>query len=47
MRSSTGCLIAAIPIQNDVPAWHKDRDFTAIARFTRLRIYGRSGLMPA
>jgi predicted nucleic acid-binding protein len=44
IRSSTDCLIAAIAIQNDVPVWHKDRDFTIIARFTRLRAYDRPGL---
>jgi predicted nucleic acid-binding protein len=44
IRSSTDCLIAAIAIQNDVPVWHKDRDFTVIAKFTRLRIYQPSGL---
>jgi predicted nucleic acid-binding protein len=44
IRSSTDCLIAAIAIQNDVPVWHKDRDFTVIARFTRLRVYDRPGL---
>jgi predicted nucleic acid-binding protein len=43
IRSSTDCLIAAIAIQNDVPVWHKDRDFTVIAKFTRLRIYHPSG----
>jgi predicted nucleic acid-binding protein len=36
IRSSTDCLIAAIAIQNRVPVWHKDRDYTAIARFTGL-----------
>jgi len=36
IRSSTDCLIAAIAIQNRVPVWHKDRDYTAIARFTSL-----------
>jgi predicted nucleic acid-binding protein len=44
IRSSTDCLIAAIAIQNNVPVWHKDRDFTVIARFTRLRAYDRPGL---
>jgi predicted nucleic acid-binding protein len=44
IRSSTDCLIAAIAIQSDVPIWHKDRDFTVIAKFTRLRIYHPSGL---
>ncbi|HUI43102.1 MAG TPA: PIN domain-containing protein [Terriglobia bacterium] len=36
IRSSTDCLIAAIAIRNSVPVWHKDRDFTAIARYTTL-----------
>jgi predicted nucleic acid-binding protein len=44
IRSSTDCLIAAIAIQNDVPVWHKDRDFTVIAKFTRLRVYHWPGL---
>jgi hypothetical protein len=44
IRSSTDCLIAAIAIQNDVPVWHRYRDFTVIARFTRLRSFGRPGL---
>lgn len=44
IRSSTDCLIAAIAIQSDIPVWHKDRDFTVIAKFTRLRIYHPSGL---
>ncbi len=39
IRSSTDCLIAAIAIQNDVPVWHRDRDYTAIAKFTSLRSY--------
>ena len=36
IRSSVDCLIAAIAIENGVPVWHRDRDFTAIARYTRL-----------
>lgn len=44
IRSSIDCLIAAIAIENNVPVWHKDRDYATIARFTRLRIYeGASG----
>ena len=39
IRSSIDCLIAAIAIQNDVPVWHRDRDYSAIARFTSLRNY--------
>ncbi len=42
IRSSTDCLIAAIAISNNVPVWHKDRDFDAISRFTPLRVR-RSG----
>jgi predicted nucleic acid-binding protein len=39
IRSSIDCLIAAIAIQNEVPVWHRDRDYSAIARFTSLRVY--------
>jgi predicted nucleic acid-binding protein len=39
IRSSTDCLIAAIAIENNVPVWHRDRDYSAIARFTGLRAY--------
>jgi predicted nucleic acid-binding protein len=41
IRSSVDCLIAAIAIDNHVPVWHLDRDFTAIAQFTALEIYRR------
>ena len=41
IRSATDCLIAAIAIENDVPIWHRDRDFTAIAKYTRLRVVTR------
>ncbi len=37
IRSPVDCLIAAVAIENDVPVWHRDRDFDAIARFTPLR----------
>lgn len=37
IRSSTDCLIAAVAIENNVPVWHRDRDFEAIAKFTTLR----------
>lgn len=36
IRSSVDCLIAAIAIANRVPVWHRDRDYTAIARYTAL-----------
>ena len=36
IRSSTDCLIAAIAIENNVPVWHRDRDFKFIAKYTRL-----------
>ena len=39
IRSSVDCLIAAIAIENEVPVWHRDRDYSAIARFTSLRVY--------
>jgi len=37
IRSSVDCLIAAIAIENDVPVWHRDRDFSNIASYTRLQ----------
>ena len=37
IRSSVDCLIAAIAIAGDVVLWHRDRDFSHIARYTRLR----------
>lgn len=39
IRSSADCLIAAIAIENGVPVWHKDRDFTAIAKYTGLQVW--------
>lgn len=38
IRSSTDCLIAAIGIANRVPVWHRDRDFTNIAKYSRLEV---------
>lgn len=38
IRSAVDCLIAAIAIENEVPIWHRDRDFDAIAKYTPLRI---------
>jgi predicted nucleic acid-binding protein len=37
IRSSADCLIAAIAIQNQLPVMHDDRDFSAIAKFTKLK----------
>ena len=37
IRSTVDCLIAAIAIRNSVPVWHKDRDYSLIARYTPLR----------
>lgn len=37
VRSSTDCLIAACALKNDLEVLHRDRDFAAIAGFTRLR----------
>lgn len=42
IRSAVDCLIAAIAIENGVPVWHRDRDFTAIARYSPLRVYNPS-----
>jgi predicted nucleic acid-binding protein len=36
IRSSADCLIAAIAIEHGIPVWHRDRDFSAIARYTAL-----------
>ena len=41
IRSGVDCLIAAIAIHSDVDVWHRDRDFTTIARYTRLRAVGK------
>ena len=38
IRSSIDCLIAAVAIDNGVPVWHCDRDFSAIARYTELQL---------
>jgi predicted nucleic acid-binding protein len=39
VRASIDCLIAAIAIENRVPVWHRDRDFSAIARYTALELF--------
>ena len=36
IRSSADCLIAAIAIDHGIPVWHRDRDFSVIARYTGL-----------
>jgi predicted nucleic acid-binding protein len=41
IRSAIDCLIAAIAIEQGVPVWHRDRDFTSIARYTSLRAMSR------
>src|SRR5579862_5971608 len=41
IRSATDCLIAAIAIENQVPVWHRDRDYRAIARYTPLELFER------
>jgi predicted nucleic acid-binding protein len=38
IRSSVDCLIAAIAIDRGIPVWHRDRDFSAIARYTGLEV---------
>ena len=37
VRSSIDCLIAASALRHDLEVLHRDRDFAAIARFSRLR----------
>jgi len=41
IRSATDCLIAAIAIENRVPVWHRDRDYTTIAKYTGLEVFER------
>jgi predicted nucleic acid-binding protein len=41
IRSAIDCLIAAIAIEHGVPVWHRDRDFSNIARYTSLRAMSR------
>jgi len=36
IRSSVDCLIAAIAIDHGIAVWHRDRNFSAIARYTGL-----------
>lgn len=38
IRSSVDCLIAALAINQGLPVWHLDRDFTAIASYTNLQV---------
>ena len=38
IRSTMGCLIAAIALDNNVTLWHRDRDFDNIAQFTNLKV---------
>jgi predicted nucleic acid-binding protein len=38
IRSSADCLIAAIAIDHGIPVWHRDRDFSVIARYTALEV---------
>ncbi len=41
IRSAIDCLVAAIAIEHNVPVWHRDRDFSTIARYTTLRAVTR------
>ena len=40
VRSSVDCLIAACALRHDLEVWHKDRDYPALARVSRLRERG-------
>ncbi len=37
VRSSVDCLIAACALRHDLEVLHRDRDYTALARISRLR----------
>jgi predicted nucleic acid-binding protein len=39
IRSSIDCLIAAIALKHDLLVWHHDRDFKALATFSKLKVY--------
>jgi predicted nucleic acid-binding protein len=41
IRSAVDCLIAAIAIEQNLTVWHRDRDFSAIGRYTALRALQR------
>ena len=41
IRSTIDCLIAAIALEHHVALWHRDRDFTTIARYTPLKAVSR------
>lgn len=43
IRSICDCLVAAIALENHVPIFHKDRDYTAISKHFPLRIHTPSG----
>jgi predicted nucleic acid-binding protein len=40
VRSSVDCLIAACALRHDFEVWHRDRDYPALARVSRLRERG-------
>ncbi|WP_428122355.1 type II toxin-antitoxin system VapC family toxin [Candidatus Poriferisodalis sp.] len=42
VRNMINCLIAAIAIRNGAEVLHADRDFTALARHTQLRVHPAS-----
>ncbi len=39
IRKPNDCLIAAICIENNLPLFHKDKDFDNIAKYSSLNIY--------
>ncbi|WP_454063094.1 type II toxin-antitoxin system VapC family toxin [Candidatus Nitrospira salsa] len=43
VRKTVDCLIAAVCIANDVELFHRDRDFTYIARATLLQVHDIPG----
>ena len=39
VRKSADCVISSYAILGNIPIFHKDRDFTQISKYTKLRIY--------
>ena len=41
IRSTIDCIIAAVAIEHNATVWHKDRDFSTIARYSPLRVVSK------
>jgi predicted nucleic acid-binding protein len=38
IRSSVDCLIAAVAVAHGLPIWHRDRDFSTLAKYLDLKL---------